>query len=129
LATLAQNTAGSSPSSRANGGSAEVSRLSDAAVRTHVEGLLYVMGRETGGRIPKQALGWFAGTEDPGAVAELLDCGFWRDHGDAYEVVHHMDHQRAPDELARTRKLTAARQRRWRRKTADLSDEGGDATP
>jgi hypothetical protein len=50
----------------------------------HVEGLLYVMGRETGGRIPKAALGWFAGTENPGkAVAELLDCGIWKDHGEA----------------------------------------------
>jgi hypothetical protein len=108
---------------------AECSGLSDGALRTHVEGLLYVMGRETGGRIPKRALGWFAGTENPGkAVAELLDC-FWRDHGDAYEVVHHLDHQRAPDELARTRKLTAERQRRWRRKAADLPDEDGGVTP
>jgi hypothetical protein len=86
-------------------------------------------GSRDRGRIPKAALGWFAGTENPGkAVAELLDCGFWMEHGDAYEVVHHMDQQRSPDELARGRKLTAERQRRWRRKAADLPDEGGDDT-
>jgi hypothetical protein len=99
----------------------EVSRLSDAAFRMHVEGLLYVMRNETGGLIPTEALGWFAGTEDPGkAVAVLLDRSFWIDRGDAYEVVHHMEHQPEPDVIAKRRENDAKRQARKRRRDAGL---------
>jgi hypothetical protein len=102
----------------------ECASLSDAAYRTHDEGLLWVMHRETGGRFPKQELRRFAETADPdAAVAELLACGFWLDHGYEYEVVHHMEHQPEPDVLAKRRAANADRNRRWRRRNAGFPAE------
>ena len=102
--------------------------LSDAAYRTHDEGLLWVMRRETGARFPKRELRRFAETADPEtAVRELIDCGFWRDHGDSYEVVHHMQHQVEPEVIAARRANDAERQRRVRRKLAGLGKSQGDS--
>ena len=96
--------------------------LTDAAYRTHVNALLYVMRRETGPRFPKRKLRLFAGTSDPdAAVPELLACAFWKDHGDEYEVVHGMEHQPEPEVLAKRRADDAERQRRKRRVDAGLT--------
>ena len=98
--------------------------LSDAAYRTHVNGLLYVMRRETGGRFPKRKLRLFAGTTDPdAAVLELLACGFWLDNTEDYEVAHGMEHQPEPEVLAKRRADAADRQRRKRRRDAGLPED------
>jgi hypothetical protein len=99
--------------------------LSDAAYRTHDEALLWVMRHLTGGRIPKRQLRWLAATKNPQkAAAELLAGGFWKDHGEEYEVIHGMEDQIEPEVLAKRKADAAERQRRKRRKDAGLLDEG-----
>jgi hypothetical protein len=102
----------------------ECRNLSDAAYRTHDEGLLWVMRRENGGRFPKRELHRFAETLDPDkAAAELVAAGFWRDHGREFEIVHHMHHQVEIAVLIKRRENTAERTRRWRRREAGFAPE------
>lgn len=98
--------------------------LSSDAFRTHVEGLLWTMRRETGGRLSVRDVSRFSEVDDPdAAVRELLAAGFWREAEGAYEVVHHIEHQPEPDVIARRRQATAERVRRHRRKRAGLDVE------
>jgi hypothetical protein len=95
--------------------------LSDAAYRTHDEGLLWVMRRETGGWLDRLDLRRFAETRDPdAAVAELVAAGFWQPSGDGWLVIHGMEHQPELEVLAARRKAAAERQRRKRAKAAGL---------
>jgi len=53
--------------------------LSDAAYRTHVEALGWVMRRETGGSLSRRDVLRCIETEDPdAAIEELLAGGFWK---------------------------------------------------
>lgn len=98
--------------------------LSDAAFRTHVEGLQWAMRRETGGRLTERDVRRFAEVDDPhGAVEELVAAGFWEPFAGGYRVVHHMEHQPEPDLIDRRRKLAAERVRRHRRKKAGLDQQ------
>jgi len=98
--------------------------LSDAAFRTHVEGLLWTMRRESGGRLTPRDVKRFAETDDPdAAVAELAGVGFWADTTGVIAVVHHMDQQVEPRVLAQRRKLATERQRSVRYRKAGLSPE------
>jgi len=98
--------------------------LSDAAFRTHIEGLLWVMRRETGGAIRVRDVDRFAESEHArAAVDELVACGWWSIDRDGYRINHHMQHQPEPDLLAKRRELSASRQRRHRRKKAGLANE------
>lgn len=98
--------------------------LSSDAFRTHVEGLLWTMRRETGGRLSVRDVSRFSEVDDPdAAVRELLAAGFWREAAGGYEVVHHIEHQPEPDVIARRRQATAERVRRHRRKRAGLDAE------
>jgi hypothetical protein len=95
----------------------DCARLSDAAFRTHTEGLGWTMRRVTEGHITARDLRRFAETADPEtAVAELTECGWWKDHpgGDGWQIVHDMDHQRTREQIEADRAATADRQRRWR---------------
>ncbi|MBB3041146.1 hypothetical protein [Nocardioides soli] len=97
--------------------------LSDAAFRTHVEGLSWVMKRETGGYLDARDIRRFG--ESPHAemaIAELVACGWWSIEGQGYRIHHHMEHQPEPDLVARRRELTAERVRKHRRKKAGLDD-------
>lgn len=99
----------------------ECHTLSDAAFRTHVEALIWVMRRETGGHIEARDLKRFA--ESPHsemAVTELVACGWWTVEAQGYRVRHHMEHQPEPDLIARRRELTAERVNKHRRKKAGL---------
>jgi hypothetical protein len=98
--------------------------LSDAAVRTHLEGLAWVMRRETGGHLDRLDLRRLAETADPdAAVRELLAAGFWRPNTDrSWTVVHGMEHQPEPDLIAKRREKAADRMRRVRRRQAGLDD-------
>lgn len=98
--------------------------LSDAAVRTHVEGLLWTMRRETAGRIGATEVRRFAETEKPAAaIAELLAVGFWEQINGGYLIRHHMEHQPEPDLIEKRRENAAERQRRKRRRAAGMDEQ------
>jgi hypothetical protein len=95
--------------------------LSDAAFRTHVEGLAWSADHLLDGRLPARSLVRFAFTDDPkAAAAELVAAGYWRLEGDAWQIVHHLEHQPTRDVVERRRRLNAERQARHReRKLTD----------
>lgn len=98
--------------------------LTDAAFRTHVEGLAWTMRRETGGRITERDLRRFAECDNPEtAAAELVRGGYWMPDPSGWRIVHHMEYQPEPDVIARRRAMDAARQRRKRRKAAGLDTD------
>lgn len=94
--------------------------LSDAAFRTHVEGLAYAVDRETDGTLDRRDVRRFAETADPGAaVAELLAAGLWLRTGpDDLRIVHHMQEQPSAAYLTNKRANDARRQRRARERQA-----------
>lgn len=95
--------------------------LTDAAFRTHVEGLLWTMRRETGGQISHRDLLRFAECADPEtAVAELVAVGWWSTTPGGWQIQHHMEHQPEPDVIDARRRLAAERQRRKRRRYAKV---------
>ena len=67
--------------------------LGDAAYRTHSEAIKYLYGIESLDlRIPKHLVRRFAGSADYElGIKDLVAVDFWRDRGDAWEVVHHAD--------------------------------------
>ena len=110
--------------------------LSDSAYRTHSEAIAYLYRLEdTKLRIPKAVVRRFAGSPDYElAIKELLAAGFWRDRGDAWEVVHHGDVIRqgiAAQRQKRERDKRAQREHRKRNTppgtapdvSADISDD------
>jgi len=98
--------------------------LSDAAFRTHVEGLTWAMRRETGGYLDHLDIRKAIETPNAAAaIAELLAVGYWQHSGTGYLVRHHMEHQPEPDVIAKRRELTAERARRLRRKKAGMDGE------
>lgn len=98
--------------------------LSDAAFRTHVEALCWVMRRENGGFITDRDVRRFGESKDVNrAVSELLATGFWRTAVGGYTVMALMEHQPEPEVIRARRRNDATRQRRRRRKAAGLSDE------
>ena len=104
--------------------------LSDAAFRTHTEGLIWTMRRETGGYIEAREVKRFA--ESPHAemaVAELVALGWWVIDGQGYRIEHHMEHQPEPDVIEARRKLSAERQKRHRRKKAGLAEAAQSSPP
>jgi hypothetical protein len=95
--------------------------LSDAAVRTHVDGLVWTMRRQTGGRLDSLDVRRGLETADPqAAIAELLAAGFWVRDGEGYLIRHHMEHQPEPDVIRKRREKTAERVRRHRRRQAGM---------
>lgn len=98
--------------------------LSDGAFRLHVEGLSWVMRRETGGALSARDVRRISDSADPeSALRELLDCGFWSATEDGgYVINHHMKLQPEPDEIALTRKKSAERQRKSRRRRLGLAE-------
>ena len=99
-------------------------RLSDTAFRVHVEGLGYVMRKETGGHIDRLGIRRAITIPEPAeAITELVTAGFWRGDGDGqWVIVHHMIYQPDPDELAADRAKAAERQRRSRRRRRGMTD-------
>ena len=68
-------------------------RLSDAAWRLHVEGLLWSNRKLVELVLLKEEMRLWA--KRPDAAQELVDCGWWEDHGDRYIIVHHACYQRS----------------------------------
>ncbi|OBI00571.1 hypothetical protein [Mycobacterium sp. E2733] len=69
--------------------------LSDAAYRLHSEGLVWSNRKLLDCRLPKSDIRRWA--KRPDAADELVACGWWRDIGDAYVIVHHAVYQRTRD--------------------------------
>jgi hypothetical protein len=105
--------------------------LSDAAFRTHVEGLLWAMRRENGGVLTARDVRRFGESQDAQtAVSELVARGFWDATGDnGYLVRHGMGVQIEPDVIAARRRADAERQARKRHKAAGLTATEDGASP
>jgi len=104
--------------------------LSDAAVRTHLEGLVWAMRRENDGRLFTRDLARLADTPDPAAAAvELVAAGFWTQLPDGWQIEHQMDLQVESEVIMARRKANAERQRRKRLKAAGLPDADPDGMP
>lgn len=90
--------------------------LSDAAFRTHVEGLAWALDRENDGLFSVREVRRFAESPDASAaVKELLDAGFWAQESPTeIRIVHHMAEQPSAANLADRRHNNAIRQRRKR---------------
>ena len=103
--------------------------LSDHAFRTHVEGLLWSMRRETDGAITMRDLRRFAESRDwMAAVDELVQAGFWEACDNGFLINHHMEHQPESEIIAQRRASTAERVRRHRRKQAGLDKASNAVT-
>lgn len=99
--------------------------LSDAAFRTHVEGLAYATDRENDGIFTDREVGRFA--ESPDAVPaaqELVDKGLWQRREDGkLQIIHHMAEQPTAEYLRDKRQVETNRQRRHR-ETKALEAQG-----
>jgi hypothetical protein len=71
-------------------------RLSDAAWRLHVEGLIWSNRKLLDLRLPKDEMNRWA--KRPEAAPELLAIGWWTDEGDYYRIHHHGVHQPTAEE-------------------------------
>ena len=67
--------------------------LSDAALRLHVEGLVWSNRKLLDLILCKEDMVRWA--KRPAAADELVNAGWWRDEGDYYLIVHHARYQRA----------------------------------
>ena len=101
--------------------------LSDAAYRTHHEGLTWVLHRERGPFVPEREVRRFAESPDyEAAVKELVAAGFWQETPGGYVLVHGMEAQPTPEEIAQRRAQTAERNRAYRARKRQ--QRGGDAS-
>lgn len=106
--------------------------LSDPATRTHAEGIAYLYDvEEMSCRIPKHLVRTFAGSEHyKDGIDVLVSLGWWKDHGSAYEVMHHADVVRqsiaAQRKQRETSKKTSARHRQ--RKAEEQGDNSTSGT-
>jgi hypothetical protein len=66
--------------------------LSDAALRLHIEGLVWSNRKLLDLRLRKEDMVRWA--KRPAAAEELVAAGWWRDEGDYYVIVHHAPYQR-----------------------------------
>lgn len=91
-------------------------KLSDAAFRTHVEALMWSNRRLLDLVIDPDDIRRFAETKRPEeAIAELVDAGWWRDHGDGWFIgCKFEDWQLESTVVEVRREQTALRQRRHR---------------
>lgn len=89
--------------------------LSAEAFRLHVQGLLWVMRKETGGALSRRAVTRLSDADDFEAAAdELASHGFWRAAPDGWVIVHGMGDQPTPEQIAAQRANTTARQAKYR---------------
>lgn len=102
---------------------ADAAGLSDAAVRTHTDALVWSARRLLDLRVPKRDLARFAFSPDADAATkELETAGWWADDGDAWQLVYRSDWQQTRDVVERQREATRERQERSRRhRTGDHS--------
>ena len=77
--------------------------LSDAAVRLHMEGLVWSNRKLLDCRLAKSDMVRWA--KRLGAADELVAAGWWRDSGSHYEIVHHAAYQRSRDAVLKQQQI------------------------
>ena len=96
-------------------------KLSDAAFRTHVEGLMWTMRRETDGFLDYRDVRRFAETPDPdAAITELIAAEFWALTDGGYQVIAHMTDQPSAELIHRRREAAAERKERHELHVAEI---------
>jgi hypothetical protein len=73
--------------------------LSDAAIRLHMEGLVWSNRKLLDCRLVKEEMVRWA--KRPGVADELVAAGWWRDKGNHYVIVHHAAYQRCREAVLR----------------------------
>lgn len=66
-------------------------RLTAPAFRLHVEGLVWSNAKHLDGRLAKDEMHRWS--HDPEAAEELVNLGFWEDHGGHYQIYAHQGWQ------------------------------------
>ena len=94
----------------------KVRRLSDAAFRLHVAGILYCARWLTDGVVTAEALPDLVRRYKPSATTELVACGMWREAagGDAYVIHDYLEWNDSREKVERRRTRNADRIREWR---------------
>jgi hypothetical protein len=72
--------------------------LSDAAYRLHHEGLTWSNRKGLNGTLAKDDMVRWA--KRPAAAEELVNIGWWEDHSDHYQIIHHIGYQRTTEQIA-----------------------------
>jgi hypothetical protein len=86
--------------------------LSDAAVRLHMEGLVWSNRKLLDLHLRKDDMVRWA--KRPGAAEELVNAGWWRDKGNHYVIVHHGMYQRTRKAVLRQQEANKANiTKRW----------------
>jgi hypothetical protein len=86
--------------------------LSDAAYRLHHEGLTWSNRKSCDGKLAKDDMVRWAKRLD--AAEELVAIGWWKDHGDHYQIVHHIGYQRTAEQIAHQSEVNRkAANKRW----------------
>lgn len=84
--------------------------LSDAAVRLHVDGLVWSNRKLLDCQLPKDDLARVS--RAAGAVDELVSVGWWTDAGEHYVIRHHAVYQRTRDQVLRQQEANRKNGRR-----------------
>jgi hypothetical protein len=105
----------------------KVDRLSDAAFRLHVAGMLYAAKHLTNGKIPADRPPRLVPKFKPTILAELFDAGLWRQNGVGYEIHDYLDWNKSREWWEKKRAADAERRRKWRE--ANGGKEDPDVTP
>lgn len=93
--------------------------LTDAAVRTHVDALMWSNRRLLDLRIPKRDLARFAFSPDAEAAAKDLEAaGWWLDEGETWLLAYHPEWQQTREQVEAQRADMRERQERSRRHRA-----------
>jgi hypothetical protein len=105
--------------------------LSDAAYRTHTEAIGWLYRIEDMRLcIPKSVVRRFAGSPDHElGIKDLAAAGYWRDRGDAWEVIHHAEIirqsiQQQQDHRERNRRA----QRAYRKRKSERPEVSADVS-
>lgn len=94
--------------------------LSAGAALAHIEALILSNRAGHDLRLPENRLKFLPHTPSPDEVRELIDQGWWRRDGTAYDIsLRYGDWQLSADEVEKRRRATALRQERKRRHEDD----------
>jgi hypothetical protein len=106
--------------------------LTDAAFRLHVDGLVWNNRKHVDGQLAKDDMQRW--TRCPDAAEELVAIGWWEDHGEHYQIIHHIGYQRTREQVARQSIVNAQNRAKGKARPVrpkddssdDLSDESSD---
>jgi len=98
--------------------------LSDNAFRLHCYGLMWSNRMLTDGILHKDDMPRWAKSLD--AADELVACGFWENHGEHYQIIHHIGYQPTAESVRKMSKANRENvQKRWaKRRAQPKSSEG-----